>query len=175
MLDRRHRGRHVRVHEHPRRAPQSNADGTRSAFRHLDARIAGRMDELPADPRYASNSKRSAARDELRQMIIEVFEKLTAAEVVQRLDDAHIANARVNDMHDVWDHPQLRARKRWRDVTSPAGTIPALLPPGSSDGGDEASARMDPVPALGEHTDAILAELGCSAADIADLRAASAI
>src|ERR1019366_7033578 len=105
----------------------------------------------------------------------DVFAQLTAAEVVQRLDDAQIANARVNDMHDVWDHPQLRARKRWRDVESPAGPIPALLPPGFSQSAGEASARMEPVPALGEHTDAILAELGCSAADIADLRAAHAI
>jgi itaconate CoA-transferase len=128
--------------------------------------------ELAADARYASNSKRSAARDELRRMIIEVFAQLTAAEVVQRLDDAQIANARVNDMHDVWNHPQLRARKRWRDVESPAGPIPALLPPGFS--AAEASARMDPVPALGEHTDAILAELGCSTAEIAELHAVQA-
>jgi itaconate CoA-transferase len=131
--------------------------------------------ELAADTRYTSNSKRSAARDELRRMIIEVFAQLSAAEVVQRLDDAQIANARVNDMHDVWDHPQLRARKRWRDVESPAGSIPALLPPGSSQVADEASARMDPVPALGEHTDAILAELGCSEPEIGELRAAHAI
>ena len=131
--------------------------------------------ELAADPRYTSNSKRSAARDELRCMIIEVFAQLSAAEVVQRLDDAQIANARVNDMHDVWDHPQLRARKRWRDVESPAGSILALLPPGSSQVADEASARMDPVPALGEHTDAILAELGCSGPEIAELRAAHAV
>jgi itaconate CoA-transferase len=131
--------------------------------------------ELAGDTRYASNSKRSAARDELRRVIIEVFAQLSAAEVVQRLDDAQIANARVNDMHDVWNHPQLRARKRWRDVESPAGSIPALLPPGFSDVADEASARMDPVPALGEHTDSILLELGYSAAEIADLRAAHAI
>jgi crotonobetainyl-CoA:carnitine CoA-transferase CaiB-like acyl-CoA transferase len=131
--------------------------------------------ELAADTRYASNSKRSAARDELRRVIIEVFAQLSAAEVVQRLDDAQIANARVNDMHDVWNHPQLRARKRWRDVESPAGSIPALLPPGFSDVADEASARMDPVPALGEHTDSILLELGYSAAESADLRAAHAI
>ena len=131
--------------------------------------------ELAADTRYTSNSKRSAARDELRRMIIEVFAQLSAAEVVQRLDDAQIANARVNDMHDVWDHPQLRARKRWRDVESPAGSIPALLPPGSSQVADEASARMDPVPALGEHTDAILAELGCSEPEIGELRAAHAV
>ncbi|HWZ73311.1 MAG TPA: CaiB/BaiF CoA-transferase family protein [Casimicrobiaceae bacterium] len=131
--------------------------------------------ELAADPRFASNSKRSAARDELRRMIIEAFAQLSAADVVQRLDDAQIANARVNDMHDVWDHPQLRARKRWRDVESPAGSIPALLPPGFSQVGGEASVRMDPVPALGEHTDAILAELGCSGPEIAELRAAHAI
>ncbi|HEY1436459.1 MAG TPA: CaiB/BaiF CoA-transferase family protein [Casimicrobiaceae bacterium] len=131
--------------------------------------------ELAADTRYTSNSKRSAARDELRRMIIEVFAQLSAAEVVQRLDDAQIANARVNDMHDVWDHPQLRARKRWRDVESPAGSIPALLPPGSSQVADEASARMDPVPALGAHTEAILAELGCSVPEIAELRAAHAV
>jgi crotonobetainyl-CoA:carnitine CoA-transferase CaiB-like acyl-CoA transferase len=131
--------------------------------------------ELAADPRYTSNSKRSAARDELRRMIIEVFGQLSAAEVVQRLDDAQIANARVNDMHDVWDHPQLRARKRWRDVESPAGSIPALLPPGSSQVADEAPARMDPVPALGAHTDAILVELGCSGPEIAELRAAHAV
>jgi len=131
--------------------------------------------ELAADTRYTSNSKRSAARDELRRMIIEVFAQLSAAEVVQRLDDAQIANARVNDMHDVWDHPQLRARKRWRDVESPAGSIPALLPPGSSQVADEAPARMDPVPALGAHTDAILAELGCSQPEIAELRAAHAV
>jgi len=131
--------------------------------------------ELAADARYASNSRRSAARDELRQVIIEVFAGLTAAEVVRRLDDAQIANARVNEMRDVWDHPQLRARKRWRDVESPAGPIPTLLPPGFTQAAGEASPRLDPVPALGEHTDAILAELGCSMAEIADLRAARAI
>ena len=131
--------------------------------------------ELAADARYASNSRRSAARDELRRVIVDVFAQLTAVEVVRRLDNAQIANARVNDMHDVWDHPQLRARRRWRDVASPAGAIPALLPPGFSQGAGEDSPRMDPVPALGEHTDAILAELGCSAADIAELRAARAI
>ncbi len=134
-----------------------------------------RQPGLAADPRYASNSKRSTARDELRRMIVDVFSALTATEVVQRLDEAQIANARVNDMHDVWEHPQLRARQRWRDVESPAGSIPALLPPGFSQRAEEDSARMDPVPALGEHTDAILKELGCSSAEVAELRAADAI
>jgi itaconate CoA-transferase len=131
--------------------------------------------ELAADARYASNSRRSAARDELRQVIVEVFAGLTAAELVQRLDDAQIANASVNEMRDVWDHPQLRARKRWRDVDSPAGPIPALLPPGYTQAAGESSPRMDPIPAPGEHTDAILTELGCSIAEIAELRAARAI
>ena len=134
-----------------------------------------RQPALASDARYVSNSKRSAARDALRRTIIEVFSELTAVEVVQRLDDAQIANAQVNTMRDVWDHPQLRARKRWRDVESPAGSIPALLPPGFSQDSEEASARMDPVPALGQHTDAILAELGCSTAAIAELRAVHAI
>ncbi len=134
-----------------------------------------RQPDLATDSRYASNSKRSAAREELRGAIVDVFSKLTAAEVVERLDDAQIANAQVNDMHDVWEHPQLRARGRWRDVASPAGPIPALLPPGYTRGAEKDAARMDPVPALGEHTDAILAELGFSAADIADLRAAKAL
>jgi crotonobetainyl-CoA:carnitine CoA-transferase CaiB-like acyl-CoA transferase len=134
-----------------------------------------RQPALAQDPRYSSNSRRSAARDELRRVILDAFAQLTAAEVVQRLDEAQIANARVNDMHDVWDHAQLRARRRWRDVGTPAGPIPALLPPGFSDADDDASPRMDAVPALGEHTDAILAELGCSAAEIAGLREARAV
>jgi crotonobetainyl-CoA:carnitine CoA-transferase CaiB-like acyl-CoA transferase len=75
-------------------------------------------------------------------------------------------------MQEVWDHPQLQARGRWREVGSPVGTLPALLPPGSWDDGDP---RLDPVPALGEHTDAILAELGLDAAAIDALRAAEAI
>jgi crotonobetainyl-CoA:carnitine CoA-transferase CaiB-like acyl-CoA transferase len=134
-----------------------------------------RQPALAQDPRYSSNSRRSAARDELRRVILDAFAQLTAAEVVQRLDEAQIANARVNDMHDVWDHAQLRARRRWRDVGTPAGPIPALLPPGFADADDDASPRMDAVPALGEHTDAILAELGCSAAEIAGLREARAV
>ena len=80
-------------------------------------------------------------------------------------------NARVNTMHEVWAHPQLKARERWREVGSPAGVLPAMLPPGSWNEGP----RMDPVPALGEHTDAILRELGLDAESIHALRAAEAI
>jgi len=126
--------------------------------------------ELATDTRYSTNSKRSSAREELHAAIVTAFAKLTADEVLRRLDDAQIANAQVNDMHAVWAHPQLRARRRWVDIDSPAGTIPALLPPGF----DRAS-TTGRVPALGEHTDAILASMGCSKADIARLRAAQAI
>jgi itaconate CoA-transferase len=94
--------------------------------------------------------------------------------VLARLDRAQIANAQVNSMAEVWAHPQLKERGRWCEVGTPAGPIPALLPPGSvkhADGGP----RMDAVPALGEHTDAVLTGLGCDAAQIAALRAAGAV
>jgi crotonobetainyl-CoA:carnitine CoA-transferase CaiB-like acyl-CoA transferase len=97
---------------------------------------------------------------------------LAREERFSRLDDAQIANARVNTMHDVWEHPQLRARNRWREVDTPAGPAPALLPPGSWNEGEP---RIDAVPALGEHTDAILATLGYSAERIAQLHADNAI
>ena len=128
--------------------------------------------ELANDPRFATNSKRSAARTELRKIIIDSFAGLSADQVVGRLDEAQIANAQVNDMHAVWSHPQLKARKRWREVDTPAGPVPALLPAGSWEDED---ARMDAVPALGAHTESILAELGCSSAQIAQLREAKAI
>ena len=92
--------------------------------------------------------------------------------MAQRLDDAQIANAQVNDMAGLWAHPQLAARSRWAQVDTPAGPVPALLPPGSV---PDDPARMDAVPALGQHTGAILAELGLDAAAIHALRAAEAI
>jgi len=128
--------------------------------------------DLASDPRYSSNSRRSAAREELRQIIVGVFARLTAAEVLHRLDEARIANAQVNDMHDVWQHAQLAARRRWRDVESPSGPIPALLPPGTD---DEANPQWGAVPALGAHTDSILTALGYSPERIAQLRADGAI
>jgi len=127
---------------------------------------------LAADPRFASNSRRTQAREELRAMIVEAFRALTAEQVIARLDAAQIANARMNDMHDVWNHEQLRARGRWKDVSTSVGSIPALTPPGQP---DTYAPRMDPVPALGEHTDRILAELGITGAEVAHLRAAGAV
>jgi len=91
---------------------------------------------------------------------------------MERLEKAGIANARTNDMQDVWMHPQLAARERWTRIATPVGPIPALLPPGVS---AAAAPRMGPVPALGEHTDAILVELGWRGADIDRLRAAGVI
>jgi hypothetical protein len=111
-------------------------------------------------------------RETLRAIIAEVFSRLSAEKVIARLDAAQIANAHMNDMHDVWQHEQLKARRRWVDVDTPAGALPALLPPGAP---DAASVRMDPVPALGEHTDTILAELGYSSDKIAALRGAKTI
>lgn len=128
--------------------------------------------ELANDERFATNSRRSAARKELREIIVRAFAALTADEVVERLDAAAIANAQVNDMHAVWKHPQLKSRGRWRDVDTPAGHVPALLPPGSWEDGDP---RMDPVPALGQHSASILAELGYSDDQVAHLRVTGAI
>jgi crotonobetainyl-CoA:carnitine CoA-transferase CaiB-like acyl-CoA transferase len=113
-----------------------------------------------------------AARQELDAIIIQAFAGLSANDVEARLDAAGIANARMNDMRDVWAHPQLKARGRWTEVDTPAGKIPALRPPGVP---NNVAVRMDPVPALGQHTDAILREIGYDAAAVAELRTAGAI
>jgi len=128
--------------------------------------------ELAIDPRFSSNSKRAAAREELREIIVAAFSKLTSEEVISRLDSAQIANARMNDMPDVWSHPQLKERNRWVNIDSPAGSIPALLPPGISTASD---VRLDAVPALGQHTEALLNELGFSTNAIRELREAAVI
>lgn len=128
--------------------------------------------ELAVDPRFSSNSKRTAAREALREIIVAAFSKLTSEEVIKRLDIAQIANARMNDMADVWSHSQLEERKRWVNIDSPAGVIPALLPPGVSQASE---VRMDAVPALGQHTEALLNELGFSTDAIRELREAAVI
>ena len=126
-----------------------------------------RQPELVEDERFVSNTSRVEHRQVLAELITERFGALSADQVVQRLEDAQIANARVNDMHDVWRHPQLRARGRWTRVETPNGTVPALLPPGKT---EAYTPRMDRVPALGEHSDALLRELGWSVADIEQMR-----
>ena len=124
--------------------------------------------EVATDARFCSNAQRNAHRDALQALILQEFSTLSAAQVVERLDQAGIANARVNDMADLWAHPQLAARQRWIEVDSPVGRIPALLPPGVNSAFDY---RMDAVPAVGQHNAAILAELGWSAEQIDALQA----
>ncbi len=121
--------------------------------------IVLRNPALARDARYNSNSKRSAARQELKEIIEAVFRSLDREDLIRRLEEAKIANAKVNDMAGLWAHPQLKARGRWRDVETPAGQVPALLPPGQSE------AHMGPLPSVGQHTKSILAELGLAEAE----------
>ena len=115
------------------------------------------MPELATDSHFNNNSLRNQNRTDLESIILSVFASLTASEVIQRLDDAAIANARMNNMADLWAHPQLQARKRWTQVDSPAGQLPALLPPGLQSGFEY---TMGPIPSVGQHNAAILEELG---------------
>lgn len=121
--------------------------------------------ELATDDRFNSNTRRVANKETLRVLIVTVFAGLTRAQVVERLEQAAIANASVNTMADVWHHPQLAQRQRWSEVDSQAGMLPALIPPASS---SAFSARMDRIPALGENAASILAELGYSDAQVKD-------
>ncbi len=127
---------------------------------------------LATDVRFNTNALRNTHRAELLQLILGMFANMSTSEVEARLDEAQIANARMNDMAGVWAHPQLKARERWQTVGSPAGEIPALLPPGRNNRYDY---RMDAVPAVGEHTEAILRQLGLDDAAIQALRTTQAI
>jgi crotonobetainyl-CoA:carnitine CoA-transferase CaiB-like acyl-CoA transferase len=112
---------------------------------------------LATDPRFHNNSLRNQNREVLKDLILEIFAKLTSTEVIRRLDEAPIANARMNNMADLWSHPQLQARQRWTSVESPVGPLPALLPPGVQTGFDY---TMGPIPSVGQHNEKILQELG---------------
>ena len=121
------------------------------------ADVLGRS-ELAADRRFSTNTLRSDNRDELTVVIEQITGALDADELVRRLDAAQIANARLRTMSGLVDHPQLAARDRWREFGSPAGPLRGLLPPATFVGQEPPS--PGPVPAVGEHTAAILAELG---------------
>jgi itaconate CoA-transferase len=123
--------------------------------------------QLFADPRFDSNAKRVQNLAQLDLVMQEIFQKLTGAEIIARLETAQIANARMNTMQEFVEHPQLKARGRWSEVGSPVGPLPALLPPVTM---ENVETVMKEVPALGQQTDAILAEVGFDAATIAGWR-----
>ena len=127
---------------------------------------------LKSDPRFSTSPARHQNREAFHAEIESVFRDLKSAEVIARLEAADIASARLNDMEGFWRHPQLAARGRWAKVGSPAGEIDALKPPFNLSGFEP---RMDRVPAVGEHSRAILAELGYGEADIDGLAAGGAI
>jgi crotonobetainyl-CoA:carnitine CoA-transferase CaiB-like acyl-CoA transferase len=116
-----------------------------------------RHSALAADARFDANARRNENRAALRALILETFSALSTQQVIERLDEAGIANARMRDMAELWAHPQLAARAVWCDVDTPQGPVPAMLPPARS---NRYAPRMDAVPALGEHTKAILREIG---------------
>jgi itaconate CoA-transferase len=124
--------------------------------------------DLASGCAFDGNSQRVKARVELKAIVDEVFAKLSGQSVIARLEAAGIANAQMNSMSEVWDHPQLKARDRWTEIDSPVGRLKALLPPGMT---REDEPVMGAVPALGANTQAILAELGFSADDIGMFRA----
>jgi itaconate CoA-transferase len=122
--------------------------------------------EMAEDKRFATNSDRVANREALDKEIEGVFKRFSAEEVIERLEEAQIANARMRTVHDFVDHPQLEARDRWGEVGSPVGPLRALLPPVMMSGEEPVMAA---IPEVGEHTDRILAELGYDEEDIAAL------
>jgi formyl-CoA transferase len=123
---------------------------------------------LADDPRFERNSARVTNRGDLNELIAAAFVRIDADEALRRLDMARIANGRLRTVPEFLEHPALRERGRWTDVGSPGGTIEMLVPPVDVDG---IEARMDPVPAVGEHTDALLTELDFDTEAIRQLRA----
>lgn len=112
--------------------------------------------DLATQEKFINSASRVKNRDELYTIICNVFSKYKAEEVIQSLEDAGIANAMLRDMEGVWNHPQLLARQRFRDIKTEAGVVPTTIFPGMS---ANVEPRLDPVPAIGEHTEKILAEL----------------
>ncbi|PYP87900.1 MAG: carnitine dehydratase [Candidatus Angelobacter sp. Gp1-AA117] len=127
-----------------------------------------RRPELKDDARFVTNPFRVKNRVVLEEIIHKVFAGLSAAEAMQRLDDAQIAYARLNSVEEFLEHPQLKARERWTEVDSPVGPLRALVPPVQMEG---AETFMGKIPALGEHTNSILQELGFDSETISAWRA----
>ncbi|MAW33155.1 MAG: carnitine dehydratase [Proteobacteria bacterium] len=113
--------------------------------------------KIADDQRFSSNSRRVSNKASLTSTIDKVFSKLKASEIIERLDGAQIANARLNSVDEFWNHPQLKARKRWKKVDTPKGEVLSLIPPVTM---DKITPVMNPIPSLGSHTESILVELG---------------
>ncbi len=124
--------------------------------------------ELGEHPDYATNMERCRHRADVDLLVGEQTGRWRTEDLLAALLAAGVPAARLNDVAGVADHPQLSDRHRWVDVGTEVGPVQALLPPAVFRG---APARMDPVPALGEHTDAVLAELGYPPQVVAELRA----
>jgi len=133
----------------------------------LPISVVLRRPEVADDPRFATNTDRVANRAALDAIIAVETGALELEELTARLDDAAIAYGRQNTVREFIDHPQLRARDRWREIGSPAGPLRALRPPVTVAGQEP---RMGAVPALGEHTEAVLRWAGLDEPAIAALR-----
>ena len=131
-----------------------------------------RQPVLASDPRFDSNEKRVKNLEALDAEINKVFTRLSSVSIIERLDQARIASARLNSVQQLAEHPQLVARNRWRSVSSTAGPLRATVPPATIEGVEP---RMDPIPELGEHTDRILDELGYDSRTVATWRSAGVI
>ena len=130
------------------------------------------MPAVATDPRFNSNLQRAAHREEVTKLIEDHFADKTSLEVVALLDEAGIANGRMNTARDVWEHVQFKARDRWRDINTPGGSVKALLPPFTF---TDVEAVMGDVPALGADTDAVLSELGFAPDEITNLHQEGAV
>jgi crotonobetainyl-CoA:carnitine CoA-transferase CaiB-like acyl-CoA transferase len=125
------------------------------------------LPDLACDLRFNSNSRRVANREALASIIEPILRTVGGKQLLELLDAIGIASSRMNTLQDVWNHPQLSARERWRDFDSPVGQVAGLVPPGVPQGVEP---RFDPVPALGAQVDTVLAELGYSRKEMDQLR-----